>query len=270
MNLILPEIAAVGIYNSQIAVKGKNTTKKRKTTMFEIEIPIENGGISYINSEEMPIRPDTVICAKPGQIRYSALPLKCYYIHIIIRDGDLYDCLMDLPNFIKTDQKEQYCTLFEKISKYSETVLENDELMLHSLILELLYTLINDSQKRAFRDPIKNSNYKAVEKAMRFIRENLTATLSLQTVADLAGFSPIHFHNCFKASTGKTVHEYVEEQRINKAANLLVTTDRTLTEIAYECGFSSQSYFSFAFKRRTGQTPREYAKKILKKYENKR
>lgn len=270
MNLILPEIAAIGIYNSQIAAKNKTITKNRKTTMFEIEIPIEEGGTSYINNEEMPIRPDTLICAKPGQLRHSGLPFKCYYIHIIIREGDLYDRLMDLPNFIKTDQYERYLELFKKLCKYTETVLEDDELILHSLILELIHTLIGDSQKRTFRERVKNSNYEAVEKAMKFIKENLTSDLSLHAIADHTGFSPVHFHNCFKASTGKTVHEYVEEQRIKKAANLLVTTDRTLTEIAYECGFSSQSYFSFAFKRKMGQTPREYAREIFNQYEKKR
>ena len=41
----------------------------------------------------------------------------------------------------------------------------------------------------------------------------------------------------------------------------------TLTEIAYECGFSSQSYFSYAFKRHTGMTPRAYAKKPVEVYD---
>jgi AraC-like DNA-binding protein len=76
---------------------------------------------------------------------------------------------------------------------------------------------------------------------------------------------------------GKTAEEYkgvldelisTEEQRIKKAANMLLTTDYTLTKIAYECGFSSQSYFSYAFKRRMNVTPREYAKKVFNKYGN--
>ena len=74
-------------------------------------------------------------------------------------------------------------------------------------------------------------------------------------------------HKVFKASTGKTLHEYIEDRRIKKSINLLISTDMTLTEIAYECGFSSQSYFSYAFKRHTGLTPRDYAKNIFEKYE---
>lgn len=79
--------------------------------------------------------------------------------------------------------------------------------------------------------------------------------------------SPVHFHNTFKRSVGKTLRDYVEEQRIKKAIGLLLTTDASLTQIAFECGFSSQSYFSYVFKRRMNATPREYAKTIHARYE---
>ena len=74
MELKLPDIVAIGIYNSTFAVKNKVITKNRKTTMFEIEIPIEKGGVSYINSDNMAIEPDMIICAKPGQMRCTKLP----------------------------------------------------------------------------------------------------------------------------------------------------------------------------------------------------
>ena len=77
----------------------------------------------------------------------------------------------------------------------------------------------------------------------------------------------MNFHNTFKTAVGKTLRDYIEEQRIKKATNLLLTTNYSLTQIAYECGFSSQSYFSYVFKRRMKKTPREYAKEIYMSYE---
>ena len=266
-NIILPEIVAIGIYNSQVAAKNKIISKNRKTTMFEIEIPIEKGGISYINSEEISIDRDILICAKPGQVRHTKFPFKCYYIHFILKEGQIYDALVNIPNFIKTKKSEKYKDIFTKMCKYYNTALENDIIILQSLILELIYTLSEDCEKQAFRDKVKNSNYEMIERVIKYIKENLTSDLSLTTVADYAAFSPIHFHNCFKASTGKTLHEFVESERIKKAANLLISTDMTLTQIAYECGFSSQSYFSYAFKKAMKLTPREYAKETFKKYE---
>ena len=92
-NIILPDIVAAGIYNAQIVHKNKTVTPIRKTTMFEIEMPLDNGGISYINDTSHPIVKNTVICAKPGQIRHTRLPFKCYYIHIIVSEGELFDIL---------------------------------------------------------------------------------------------------------------------------------------------------------------------------------
>lgn len=267
MDIILPEIVAAGIYNSRIAVKDKAVTKNRKTTMFEIEIPIEEGGISYINSEERHIAPNIVICAKPGQIRHTKLPFKCYYIHMILNTGTLYDILTDIPVFIETKKPDEYRKIFEGVCRHSDSPLESDGIKSLSLVLELIYLLDKDSKKQLHRDKLKSGNYEIIENVIKYIKENLTSDLSLNAVASYASLSPIHFHNCFKAATGKTLHEYVEEQRIKKAAGLLVSTDLTLTEISYECGFSSQSYFSYAFKRKMQKTPREYAKEIYKRYD---
>ncbi len=95
-------------------------------------------------------------------------------------------------------------------------------------------------------------NDPAVEAAIRFIKAHLTEELSLQIVAQGVSLSPIYFHNLFKKTVGMTLHSYIEQQRIKKAIDLLLTTDHSLTRIAYECGFSSQSYFSYAFKRKIG------------------
>ena len=76
-SLQLPEIVAIGVYNARLAHKNVLVTKNRKTTMFEIELPIEGGGISFINNESAAITENLVICAKPGQIRHTRLPFKC-------------------------------------------------------------------------------------------------------------------------------------------------------------------------------------------------
>ena len=267
MKFELPEIVAVGIYDSSIAIKNRIVSKNRKTTMFEIEIPIEKGGVSYINSEEAAIEPNIVICAKPGQTRHTKLPFKCYYIHLIVTDEMLYDKLMNIPNYLKTQKHKTYYEIFDKLCKYYVTAVDSDEIIIYSLILELIHTLINDSKKYMMKNCTKANNYETIENVIKYIKENLTSDLSLDAVAVYAGFSPIHFHNFFKASTGKTLREYVEEQRIRKAANMLITTDFPLTKIAYDCGFSSQSYFSYAFKRKMNYSPSEYKKMIISRYE---
>lgn len=265
--IYLPETVAAGIYNSHAAVKNKMVTDNRRTTMFEIEIPLESGGESFINSACMPIERDMIICAKPGQLRCTRLPYKCYYVHMIVNEGMLYDVLMDIPDFVKIAKTDKYISLYERMFTLYESGLENDEIMLGSIVLELIYNLSEDSKRIDVRWNTKRSNKKTIEAVIAYIKSNLTQELSLETISSYAGFSPIHFHNCFKASTGKTLHDYVEEQRIKKAENMLITTDYTLTRIAYECGFSSQSYFGYVFRKRKNMTPREYAKNIFRRYE---
>ena len=163
MDIILPEIVAAGIYNSQIAVKDRAITKNRKATMFEIEIPIEEGGISYIASEERHISPDIVICAKPGQIRHTKLPFKCYYIHMILNTGTLYDILADIPVFIETKRSAEYRKIFEGLCKHSNSPLEIDRIKAFSLVLELVYLLDKDSKKQLYRNGLKSGNYEIIE-----------------------------------------------------------------------------------------------------------
>lgn len=261
-NIILPQRIWAGRYNAQVAFKNKSVSDDRKVKQFEIELPMEDGGVSYIDGQSHPITTNLVICAKPGQTRHTRLPFKCYYIHVTLTEGLLYDTLMSLPNFIETVNTDRIRKIFERICECHVSERAENELLQKGLLLELAYALcLPNTLSKA-----KGGN-KAVEKALRFIENNLTSELNLERVATEVKFAPSYFHKLFKASTGKPLHQYIEDLRIEKAIELLITTEMTLTQIAYECGFSSQSYFSYAFKRHTGMTPRAYARKAVERYE---
>lgn len=266
MSISLSDIVSIGIYNVQIAQPHVKETKKRKTTMFEIELPIAEGGMSFIDGESVPISPQMLICAKPGQMRNTRAPFKCYYIHMILHEGDLYDVLMRLPTFIFFEDATPFRRIFYKMCEHYEKKAPEHQLILHSLILELVYRLQRLAPYTGKRHRGKKNNAEAIEDAIAYVRQNLTRPLSLKELADRASFSTVYFHKLFKASTGKTLHDYIEEQRIQKAIDMLLSSEATLADIAYECGFSSQSYFSYAFKRKMGMTPRVYAQKVMEQY----
>lgn len=265
--IVLPQIVAIGIYNAQIAIKNQTISKNRKTTMFELELPIGNGGTSYIDDESHPINENMVICAKPGQIRHTRLPFKCYYIHMIVNEGDLGETLAALPNYIDFSDTDQIKEIFISLCEHYNTGIANDDILLQSLILKLIY-ILSENSASVIKFTQKSNNHKTIERTLEYINNNLTADLTLESLASAANFNAIYFHKLFKASTGKTLHEYVEDQRIKKSINLLISTNMTLAKIAYECGFSSQSYFSYVFKKKNGLTPRKYAQRIQLKYEN--
>lgn len=265
MEIILPQVVSIGIFNAQVTPK-RNITEKRKTTMFEIELPILEGGTSYINNEHRRVSCDTLICAKPGQIRHTKLPFRCYYIHMIVAEGPLFDALQELPDFMEISNVNYIKDLFVRLYSLYNTGLSEDLLMIQSLILELVYFLKKNFISNLSRNNVQGGNRRVIEETLEYIRENLTAELDLAFLANRASFSRIYFHKLFKASTGRTIHQYIEEQRIKKSINLMISTDMTLSQVAYECGFSSQSYFCYAFKRNTGSTPRAYMKEIAKRY----
>ena len=266
-DLVLAQIVSIGIYNAQLAIKNRTVSKNRKTTMFEIELPIGEGGTSFIDDTSHAISEHVVICAKPGQIRHTKLPFKCYYVHMIVNEGKLLDLLSALPNYLEPENPDEIREIFVALCKHSDSRRSEDELLTQSLLLRLVHLLHQCAPNEHIIQTPKHNNRIVIEQTLRFIQENPSADLTLEALSARANFSPIYFHKLFKASTGKNLREYVEEQRIKRAIHLLTSTELTLTQIAYDCGFSSQSYFSYAFKKKMAMTPREYAKKILLKYE---
>lgn len=81
---------------------------------------------------------------------------------------------------------------------------------------------------------------------------------SLQSYAEMCHMSKFHFLRMFKNIVGCTPHEYLANIRIDHAAELLEDTALSVSEIAARTGFTSQSYFCDAFKKKTGKTPSQY------------
>lgn len=96
-------------------------------------------------------------------------------------------------------------------------------------------------------------------KAKQYIEKNYASQdTCLRSVSEEVCLSPNHFSTIFSQECGVTFIEYLTEVRIEKAKNLLKTTDMKGSDIAYDVGFSDPHYFSFIFKKTTGLSPREY------------
>lgn len=100
-----------------------------------------------------------------------------------------------------------------------------------------------------------------INKAQDYIDNNISEELTIPKLAEVANFSQYHFQRIFSAMTGETLYRYILRIRLEKAAYLLVANPKkTVTEIAYECGFTSSSVFARAFKQYYGITAKEWAK----------
>lgn len=87
------------------------------------------------------------------------------------------------------------------------------------------------------------------------IEENLSHPLPLEELAGIANLSMYHFARVFRAKMTKSPHQYIVERRVAAAKKQLDQTDTPIAQIAYDCGFSSQSHLTVTFRRVYGTTP---------------
>ena len=101
-----------------------------------------------------------------------------------------------------------------------------------------------------------------LEVVLAWIQNNLAAALSIDELAQRAGVSAPHFRRLFLQSMGVTPHQHILGLRLQRASELLTRTDFSIERIAQDCGFSSQSHLTAAFKSAYGVTPAKFKDKI--------
>jgi AraC family transcriptional regulator len=136
------------------------------------------------------------------------------------------------------------------------------------VIDSVLSTLMVDLHRyfHATGDAAPGSPGRLPSRQRRILEEMIHSTvhphLTIESLAARCGLSGRHLSRIFRKETGKTLGDFVAEARIARARRRLADRDALIKEIAYECGFRSQSAFAHAFKRATGQTPQHYRQNL--------
>ena len=108
-------------------------------------------------------------------------------------------------------------------------------------------------------------NSELITKALKYIKsENKNSEITIEDVADHAGFSTDYFNRIFLAHTGFNIMEYVRFSRMKKATRLLRTTELDVLDIALDCGYEAHESFTRAFKKQYGVSPMEYRRQTEK------
>lgn len=263
------ELTNFGVFDTAIAFPGKKRSSDRIADVFEIEYYISATGKAIINDRAYEICPGTVLCGKPGQIRSSIFHFRCYFLHIRFPADSPYRSLLEqTPDFFQIIDRKAYGRLFESLTAHllSEGY-DPESDYVNAKLLELFYYLKKDSRNnRNCPEQFDKNRYRFIPKVLEFINQNYQKPITLADMAKLAGYSPNYFHNVFRTVMGKTPQDYLMEQRLQHAKWLLVQTEMTLSEIAYECGFSSQSHLCARFKRSVFCTPGEYRQRNMDSY----
>jgi two-component system response regulator YesN len=108
---------------------------------------------------------------------------------------------------------------------------------------------------------INHERFAVIQQARAYIDQHFgEPALRMEEIANRFNLSPSHFSTIFRQEIGETFRAYLSNLRITKAKELLKTTSLKCAEIAYRCGFNDPHYFSFVFKKKTGQSPQKYRK----------
>ena len=223
-----------------------------------------SGNLIVINSEEMHcvsiIKPSRYICVKfSPSVLYSddrslfefkyVTPFLSSKAHQKLFDGGAFENI-DLHSAVTDIMHEWNCHK------------PAFELMIRSNILRIFAEIFRYWDKNNALH-LNNILTEPIKKALLHISENYESVTE-RTAADSCGLSYNHFSASFKRSVGLSFNDYVTILRVNEAEKMLLSSDKSITEIAMSCGFSSSSHFISRFKQYKQITPGQFRKKLRK------
>ncbi len=264
----------------RFAEKIKIKRKPEKFNVFDSRIFLVLFGVIEIEIEESYYK------LKSGDVFYCAKG-SCYTI--VCSDICELLCL----NFDLTQKRNIYSEAYApvKIKSSSEIVFYNDDViedctyinkffyMENEYLIKTQITKIIDEfeNKRIYfrekssailkdiliemsrRELEKNINsFDAVEKTIAYINDNYGSKIINEQLAKLTGYHQYYLNRIFKKQTGKTIHKYIMEIRINEAKKILMTTKLPICIIAQKTGFCSETHLSNCFENYFGYRPKKY------------
>ena len=105
---------------------------------------------------------------------------------------------------------------------------------------------------------VRNSGYRTFKNSIKYIHANYTEKIKIPYLAQLEGLSNSRYITLFSKEMGKTPSEYILDLRLNRACDLLLTTDMEISAIGTLSGYSDQYFFSKIFKKHIGIPPGQY------------
>lgn len=126
------------------------------------------------------------------------------------------------------------------------------------------WNLFYQHQLKLLADTLIVSSYQQrAQKLLTFIHEHYAENLSVMAISQAANISESECYRLFKNTFKSTPNQYLTEYRLQKAASLLIESDKQITQIAHIVGFNCAAYFSKRFRIAFGKTPKQFRHKAL-------
>lgn len=233
--------------------------EKRIADCFEIDIITESKGGMYIDNSYHDIKKGDMIFRFPGQTTQGVIPYSCYAIRFETNDP-FFNKIAKVAIPFKTsgESTRQILPIIESI--LNERINQNSlsdyfyQYQLSKLIYSLL-TLFHPDSK--IYEENQKSYHIYVSECISFIQLHWK-DVTINDLVTRTGVSKPYLMRIFKEATGKTILSYIDEIKLKHIKKMLIFTGDNLTEIAFNCGFKSSSYFANYFSKHTGLAPKDF------------
>ena len=166
------------------------------------------------------------------------------------------------PSFVKFTYSEILKKLYESRPKYDEKLLTSEiQKIYSSYIITDILNIIEDKViklKSNNLSGVQHSTKRAIEEVINLIHNDYISDLSVDALAEKVYFTPNYLSYVFKKQIGVGIVKYVTSYRLQKAKELLETTNMKIVDICKTIGYSNESYFSANFKNHFGVSPSKY------------
>ncbi|MEO3948056.1 AraC family transcriptional regulator [Gorillibacterium sp. CAU 1737] len=142
--------------------------------------------------------------------------------------------------------------LFPRIRQESAEMPPHYEMIVTGLLHELCGTLLRHVASEPLdprREKRLGTSRKAMQHALDYLDTHYNSSITLEDLARQANMSVFHFSRFFKSTTGMSCLSYLNNIRVNKAEEMILATDKTILEIALECGFTNVRTFNRVFRQ---------------------
>ena len=133
------------------------------------------------------------------------------------------------------------------------------DMLMKSELLRFFW-LLEESGDISLTDKNTASRSEMIRPAIEYMNDNFSEAVTVEQLAEITNMSKSYFMRRFKETAGVGAIEYLSQLRIKKACEILLGTDKTVAETAFECGFRNLSNFNRQFRRLAGCAPKEYRK----------
>lgn len=246
-------------------------------TALEIIMPIKNKYTVIIDDEPHTFGEGDIWIIPPGTLHELIYPregtgerLIMLFDYSLICNVKGMDSLIHSIHPYGLIRREEYPELNEQLRGYLNEIskeYDNKKPFTEACIYALMINFFTALGRANFNADVKFSGitlkkqHMYIEKFMdvcNYITEHCTENITVEELADLAGFSKFHFSRLFKQFSGVSCCEYLTQKRIAHAETLLIQPDISITEVAMRSGFGSLSTFNRIFKTAKNCTPSEY------------